>query len=185
MQQLQRAKVGPAAQWASFELDVAAQTCKGTLAKRSAICPFKEGVHSSNQLKVNIAKGQIRISCWAPACSHRWLADSLSSADFGVHVLNVLQNAIGLVKCSAFLRPDVGVQTKYCQEGVSEDELLAGLKHPEVWSRLSESGTVGIMRPFLNEVRIHILWAECTMAANPSELDTELSLCALWQLRCR
>jgi hypothetical protein len=80
MQQLQRVRVGPAAQWASFELDVVAQTCKGTLAKRSAICPFKEGVHSSNQLKVNIAKGQIRISCWAPACSHRWLTDSLSSA---------------------------------------------------------------------------------------------------------
>ena len=62
LQLLQPANVGPAARWSSFEVSVAARTADGTLAKQSARCPWKEGIHNSNQLKVSIKNGQLHVS---------------------------------------------------------------------------------------------------------------------------
>jgi hypothetical protein len=75
MQILQRAELGPAASWSAFEVNVTAHTFQGTLAKRSARCPWKEGIHNSNQLKVSIENGEIHVSCWAPTCKGQRIID--------------------------------------------------------------------------------------------------------------
>jgi hypothetical protein len=79
LQLLQPANVGPAARWSSFEVDVAARTADGTLAKQSARCPWKEAIHNSNQLKVSIKNGQLHVSCWAPVCRGRRIIDTVKS----------------------------------------------------------------------------------------------------------
>ena len=75
LQRPDKANVGATACWSSFRVDATARTAEGTLAKKSARCPFKQGVHNSNQLKVTIRSGQMHLSCWAPACAGRKIVD--------------------------------------------------------------------------------------------------------------
>jgi hypothetical protein len=78
MKLLQPACVGSDARWHSFRVDVAERTVSGTLAKRSARCPFADRIHNSNQLKVDIKNDQLFISCWAPSCKHAKINDKIA-----------------------------------------------------------------------------------------------------------